>query len=199
LLGDFFFAEFFAILNFTATIACMNVTRDNFLYAMETSRVLHEPDRRIATFGETRFQFQLVSELMDSSGEVRIRSGEMEACKPLLIRPNPDMEWEGFDDESRERLARLLDNLQQQGMDLAFLQYGFRFRRSAVTEEIVKEPLEEVCARLRDDVRRNGNPMLAILEGVDDAWEIALVKFSLEMIAQSHSINRFDLQRKNLL
>jgi len=199
LLGEFFFAEFFAILNFTVTIACMNVTRDNFLYAMETSRVLHEPDRRIATFGETRFQFQLVSELMDSSGEVRIRSGEMEACKPLLIRPNPDMEWEGFDDESRERLARLLDNLQQQGMDLAFLQYGFRFRRSAVTEEIVKEPLEEVCARLREDVRRNGNPMLAILEGVDDAWEIALVKFSLEMIAQSHSINRFDLQRKNLL
>lgn len=177
----------------------MNVTRDNFLYAMETSRVLHEPDRRIATFGETRFQFQLVSALMDSSGEVRIRSGEMEACKPLLIRPYPDMEWEGFDDESRERLARLLDNLQQQGMDLAFLQYGFRFRRSAVTEEIVKEPLEEVCARLREEVRRNGNPMLAILEGVDDAWEVALVKFSLEMIAQSHSINRFDLQRKNLL
>ena len=177
----------------------MNVSRDNFLYAMETSRVLHEPDRRIATFGETRFQFQLISELMDRSGEVRIRSGEMEACKPLLIRPNPDMEWDGFDDESRERLEKLLENMRQQGMDLAFLQYGFRFRRSTVAEEIVKEPLEEVGARLRDDVRRNGNPMLAILEGVDDAWEIALVKFSLEMIAQSHSINRFDLQRKNLL
>lgn len=177
----------------------MNVSRDNFLYAMETSRVLHEPDRRIATFGETRFQFQLVSELMDSSGEVRIRSGEMEACKPMLIRPNPDMEWEGFGDEARERLGKLLDNLHEQGVDLAFLQYGFRFRRSEVTEEIVREPYEEVCARLRDDVRRTGNPMLAILEGVDDAWEIALVKFSLEMIAQSHSINRFDLQRKKLL
>lgn len=177
----------------------MNVSRDNFLYAMETSRVLHEPDRRIATFGETRFQFQLISELMDRSGEVRIRSGEMEACKPLLIRPTPDMEWEGFDEESRDKLGTLLDNLRQQGMDLAFLQYGFRFRRSAVREEIVREPVEEVSARLLEDVRRHGNPMLAILEGVDDAWEIALVKFSLEMIAQSHSINRFDLQRKKLL
>ena len=192
-------SEIFAFLIFAATIACMNVSHDNFVYAMETSRVLHEPDRRIATFGETRFQFQLISELMDRTNEVRIRSGEMEACKPLLIRPNPDMEWDGFGEESRERLGKLLENLKQQGMDFAFLQYGFRFRRSAVTEEIVKEPLEAVSERLREDVRRSGNPMLAILEGVDDAWEIALVKFSLEMIAQSHSINRFDLQRKNLL
>jgi hypothetical protein len=177
----------------------MNLSRDHFLYAMETSRVLHEPDRRIATFGETRFQFQLVSELLDRAGEVRIRSGEMEACKPMLIRPVPEMEWEGFDEESRERLGPLLENLRQQGLDLAFLQYGFRFRRSNVTEEIVHEPMDAVCDRLLEDVRRTGNPMLAILEGVDDHWEIALVKFSLEMIAQSHAINRFDLQRKKLL
>ncbi|HBE22145.1 MAG TPA: hypothetical protein DDW21_01520 [Verrucomicrobiales bacterium] len=177
----------------------MNLSRDNFLYAMESSRVIHEPDRRIATFGETRFQFQLISELMDRSGEVRIRSGEMEACKPLLIRPNPDMELEGFGDEIRERLSKLLEAMRQQGIDLAFLQYGFRFRRSEVTEEIVKEPLDEVTDRLVSEVRRNGNPMLAILEGVDDAWEIALMKFSLEMITHSHHINTFDLQRKKLL
>jgi hypothetical protein len=177
----------------------MNLSRDHFLYALESSRVLHEPDRRIATFGESRFQFQLVSELMDRSGEVRIRSGEMEACKPLIIRPTADMEWDGFGEEARERMDKLLENLHQQGLDLAFLQYGFRFRRSAVTEEIVQQPYADVCERLLDDIRQSGNPMLAILEGVDDAWEIALVKFSLEMIAQSHAINRFDLQRKNLL
>jgi hypothetical protein len=123
----------------------------------------------------------------------------MEACKPLLIRPNPDMELEGFGDETRERLGKLLEDMRQQGIDLAFLQYGFRFRRSEVTEEIVKEPLDEVADRLLADVRRSGNPMLAILEGVDDAWEIALMKFSLEMITQSHRINTFDLQRKKLL
>lgn len=177
----------------------MNVSRDNFFYAMETSRVIHEPDRRIATFGETRFQFQLISELMDRSGEVRIRSGEMEACRPLLIRPDPDMEMEGFGDEARERLGKLLQQMREVGMDLAFLQYGFRFRRSEVQEEIVKEPVADVCERLLSDVRRTGNPMLAILEGVDDTWEIALMKFSLEMIAQSHQINTFDLKRKNLL
>jgi len=177
----------------------MNLSRDHFLYAMESSQVIHEPDRRIATFGETRFQFQLVSELMDRVGEVRIRSGEMEACKPLLIKPHPDMEWEGFGEEARERIGRLIESLHLKGIDLAFLQYGFRFRRSDVSEQIVHQPLEEVKQQLLADVRQSGNPMLAILEGVADAWEIALIKFSLEMIAQTQAINRFDLHRKKLL
>ena len=109
----------------------MNVTRDDFQYAMETTRVIHEPDRRIATFGETRFEFQLVSEFMDRTGEVRVRSGEMEACKPLLIRPDPEMEMDGFGDEAREKLGKLLEGLRANGTDLAFLQYGFSFRRGS--------------------------------------------------------------------
>ncbi len=39
----------------------------DFQYAMENTKVLHEPDRRIDTFGTTQFEFQLVSELMDSA------------------------------------------------------------------------------------------------------------------------------------
>jgi len=47
-------------------------SQDDIHYALETTRVLREPDRRIDTFGETRFEFQLISELMDRVGEVRI-------------------------------------------------------------------------------------------------------------------------------
>jgi hypothetical protein len=177
----------------------MNLSADNFHYAMETTRVLREPDRRIATFGETRFTYKLVSELMDSVGKVRIRSGEVEASKPLLIKPSRDMEFEGFNEESHEKFMQMLETMRQNGVDLAFLQYGFRFRRSNVTEEIVHEPFDAVCESLLEDVRRSGDPMLAIIAGVDDNWEISLVKFALEMITQSHEINTFDLKRRKLL
>ncbi len=60
---------------------------DDIQYALETTNVLYEPDRRIDTFGTTRFEFQLLSELMDSVGRVRIRSGEVEAHRPTIIRP----------------------------------------------------------------------------------------------------------------
>jgi hypothetical protein len=50
-----------------------------------------------------------------------------------------------------------------------------------------------------EDIRRTGNPSRAIIEGVDDAWEISVLKFAFEMILRSHEINAFDLRRKGLI
>jgi hypothetical protein len=176
-------------------------SQDDIQYAMETTRVLHEPDHRIQTFGETRFEFQILSEPMDQVGKVRIRTGEVEAMKPRILRPEPyrDIELEGFDDSSRARLDSLVERLRSEGKDLAFFQYGFRFKRGAVNEELVHDSIESVRARVLEDIRRTGNPSRAIIEGVDDTWEISILKFSFEMILRSHEINAFDLKRKGLI
>jgi len=174
---------------------------DDILYALETTRVLHEPDRRIDTFGETRFEFQLISELMDRPDEIRIRSGEVEAMRPRILRPEAyrEIELEGFDDTARGKLDELVKHLRRAGKDLAFLQYGFQFRRSSVREEIVHDRLDNVRDRVIEDIRRTGNPARAIIEGVDDAWEVSLFKFAFEMILQSREINAFDFKRRGLL
>lgn len=174
---------------------------DDIQYAMETTRVLMEPDRRIDTFGETRFEFQLLSELMDSAGKIRIRSGEVEALKPRIVRPEGfgDVELEGFSDKARERFDALVEKLRDQGQDLAFLNYGFRFKRGEVREELVTDSLEVVRDRVIEDARLAGNPARAIIEGVDDTWEVSIFKFSFEMILRSWAINRFDFQRRGLL
>ena len=174
---------------------------DDIQYALEMTKVLREPDRRIDTFGETRFEFQLISELMDRTGEVRIRTGHVEAMKPRILRPEPyrEIELEGFDDSARERLEKLVEKLRSQGKNLAFLQYGFQFRRGQVVEEIVHDSIDTVRERVLEDIRRTGNPSLAVIEGVDDAWEVSILKFSFEMILSSHDINAFDLKRKGLL
>ena len=39
-------------------------TEFDIQYALENTQVLHEPDRRIDTFGSTQFEFQIVTELM---------------------------------------------------------------------------------------------------------------------------------------
>ena len=63
-------------------------SRDDIRYAAEMTRVVYEPDRRIDTFGDTRFNFLLLSELMDEVNVVRVRSGWVEAEKPKIIRPS---------------------------------------------------------------------------------------------------------------
>ncbi len=174
---------------------------DSIQYALETTRVLHEPDRRIDTFGDTRFEFTLISELMDSAGEVRIRSGEINAQRPRIMRPEAyrNVELEGFDPSVRERFDKMIEQFEREGKDLAFLQYGFQFKRGQVNEETVHEPIENVRERVIEENRRKGNPALAIIEGVDDAWEISILKFSFEMIMKSQEINAFDFKRKGLI
>jgi PAS domain-containing protein len=174
---------------------------DDVQYAMETTRVLREPDRRIDTFGDTRFEFLLLSELMDRAGQVRVRRGGVEAVKPRIVKPDgySDVELEGFGDKARERFERMIEKLRASGQDLAFLNYGFRFRTGEVREELLHETLDDVRERLLEEARLEGNPAQAIIEGVDDAWEVSVIKFTLEMIGHSLPINRFDLQRRGLL
>jgi hypothetical protein len=176
-------------------------SRDDIHYALETTKVLHEPDRRIDTFGETRFEFQLISELMDRASEVRIRTGEVQAMRPRILRPSAynDVEFEGFDPSARERFDKLVEKFRSEGKDLAFLQYGFQFRRGQVHEQIVRDSIDSVRERVLDDIRKSGNPSLAIIEGVDDAWEISILKFTFEMILRSHEINAFDFKRRGLI
>jgi len=174
---------------------------DDIQYALETTKVLREPDRRIETFGDTSFEFQLISELMDGAGEVRIRTGTVEAMRPRILRPEPyrSIELEGFDDTARSRLDSLIEKFRSEGKDLAFMQYGFQFRRGQVQEEIIHDTIESVRERVLEDIRRSGDPARAVIEGVDDAWEISVLKFALEMILKSHEINAFDFKRRGML
>lgn len=174
---------------------------DDIQYAMETTRILMEPDHRIETFGDTSFEFQLLSGLMDDTGKIRIRTGMVEAVRPRIVRPDAysEIELEGFGDQARQRLDALIEKMRAEGQDLAFLNYGFRFKRGDVSEEIIHEPMAEVRERVLAEARRLGNPARAVIEGVDDAWEVSIFKFTFEMILRSWEINRFDFQRRGLL
>ncbi|MEY3898451.1 MAG: hypothetical protein RLZZ214_3973, partial [Verrucomicrobiota bacterium] len=125
-------------------------SQDDIHYALETTKVLREPDRRIDTFGETRFEFQLISELMDRTGEVRIRTGEVEAMRPRILRPSSynEVQLEGFDPSARARFDKLVQKLKSEGKDLAFLQYGFQFKRGQVHEEIIHDTMDAVRERV---------------------------------------------------
>ena len=99
-------------------------SRDDIRYAAEMTRVV--------------FNFLLLSELMDEVNVVRVRSGWVEAEKPKIIRPSiyNEISTEGFSGEAK----RFFDWLSKNGPGfLTLLEYGFRFKRSEVSEEILHE------------------------------------------------------------
>jgi len=171
---------------------------DDIQYALETTEVLMEPDRRIDTFGTTTFEFHLVSQLMDQVDKVRVRTGSVCAEKPTIVRPDPYDEFthEGFGEQAAAFFEYLQRNFPQSG---EMLKYGFHFRKDSVSEEIVSDGFENVRDRVMEDVRQSNNPLSAVIAGVDDAWEFCLLKFTIEMIEKSKGINIFDFKRRGLL
>ena len=114
-----------------------------------------------------------------------------------MIKPDgfSEIELEGFD----PKVLRVIEHFKEQGIDLSFLQYGFQFKRSEISKEFVHDRLESVSDKALEAVRVSGNPSLAIIQSVDDAWEVGVMKFTLDMIMKSQDINRFDLKRRGLM
>ena len=168
----------------------------NIPYAIANTEVLYVPDRRIDTFGETRFNYRLVTGPMDEVGVARVRSGWVESHRPRIVRPVPmdAVEMEGFSPGA----AEVVEWLRAHGGSAVF-KYGFCFSRSEVLVETVHEDAREVADRVVKEALASGDSYRAVIRGVDDAWEASLLRFMMEMIQQSHEINAFDFRRRGLI
>lgn len=170
---------------------------ESFQYAIENTQVILAPQRRIETFGSTQFRFYIVSELMDSVNQVRVRDGRLHAERPQIIAPNhlERMILDGFG----EKAEQFMDWLQKNSGHLAVLKYGFQFRKTDVSESVVHSPIEEVIDRLKETVDYSEDPLSAIIQGVDEGWEVSLLKFASDLIQESSGGNMGDFRRRGLL
>ena len=173
------------------------LNEDSFQYALENTQVILAPQRRIETFGSTSFRFFLVTELMDSPDQVRVRDGRLHAERPQIITPGNyhRMNLEGFGERAEEFMNWLEENAQH----LAVMKYGFQFRKTDVTENLVHSSVDQVIGRLKETVDRLEDPLSAIIQGVDEGWEVCLLKFATDMIQDSAGGNIEDYRRRGLL
>ncbi len=164
-------------------------------YALENTKVIHSPDRRIESFGTTSFDFYLVTELMDKVDEIRVRAGRIQADRPKLLTPDnlAKLLLDGFGDAANE-FGQML-----QARNAAFLKYGFQIRKDNVSENLVHDSVEAVLDRVMNQVPESERSGSAIIHGVDEGWEICLLKFTFELVEQSAQINWFYFRRKGLL
>jgi hypothetical protein len=173
------------------------LTPDDFQYALENTRVLLAPTQRLDTFGTSLFNYFLVTEEMDVVNRSRVREGHIHAERPQIVTPQNlhGLFLEGFGDEGR----RFAERLNEQGTRFAFLKYGFRVSKSDVRSYDVHESLEAVSGRLKEELERKAEPLTALLTGVDDGWEVCLLKFMVDMIQASFPGNMGDFRERGML
>src|SRR2546423_15360659 len=173
------------------------MTKDDFDYAIENTQVIVAPERQIATFGSTSFNFYLISELMDRANQVRIRNGKIQAERPQILTPEHycRLLLEGFG----EKAQKYVDQLREHTRNVAVLRYGFQFRKTDVTENTVRDTMDAVIARTKLKVEHSEETRSAVIQGVDDAWEVCLLKFTIDLIERSSGGNMGDFRRRGLV
>ena len=165
-------------------------------YAAKSARFLVEPSHRLETFGNTLVNYHLVSELPDHPGKIRVREGRLEAHQPLVITPHfAQIEEEGFGDEAKAYLDFLKENEQH----LRILQYGYHLKSDKFSEQIVTDRLSVVTERVKDEVIASNDKFAAVVQCVDEPWDVALVELWLREVNRSAKDNIDELQKSGKL
>ena len=173
------------------------LTPDDFAYALENTRVVLAPTKRLDTFGTSLFNYFLVTEEMDNANLSRVREGHIHAERPQILTPQnmAKLMLEGFG-SAGEKYA---EQISAQSSRFAFLKYGFRVSKSDIRAYDVHESMEHVAGRLKDELQKKNEPLTALLTGVDDAWEVCLLKFMIDLINASAPGNMGDFHERGML
>ncbi|PTX97329.1 hypothetical protein DB346_20200 [Verrucomicrobia bacterium LW23] len=173
------------------------LTPDDIQYALENTRVVRAPQHRLATFGTSLLSYYLVTEDMDSVNRSRVREGQIHAERPQIMTPAyfAKLMLEGFGDKAQEYAEAISANAQE----FTFLKYGFWFKKTEIRTYEVHESVEFVTEKVISEVERLNNPLAGVIHGVDDGWEICLVKFMIDVINESKRGNLGDFRDHGML
>jgi hypothetical protein len=168
----------------------------DFWYAVNNTEIVLMPTRHLETFGTTMLRYHHISELMDTVNQVRVREGRMKANQPQVITPEAYSQTllEGFGDEAR----RYVDWLREHEKEVRILQYGYRLTQEAFSEHVLTENIKAVVERVRSEVKQRGDPFSAVVRGVDDPWDVCLIKLFWEVIQISARTNVEQLTKQRM-
>jgi hypothetical protein len=164
----------------------------DFWYAVNNTEVLRLPARRLETFGTTVVNYHLVTELMDVANKVRVREGRVRAYRPEIVTPRLFAEslLEGFGEEA----AHYADWLREHEKDLYILKYGFMIGKEEINDHIISESVQAVVDRVRTELESKDDPLSALVLGVDEPWEVCILKLMVDIARQSAPQNVADLR-----
>lgn len=168
----------------------------DFWFAVNNTEIVLLPKRHLETFGATILHYHLVSELMDTVNKVRVREGRMQAHKPQIITPEAYSQvlLEGFG----EAAGRYVEWLREHEKDVRILQYGYRLKQEAFSEHLVSDTMDNVVARVKAEVEHQNDPNHAVVRGVEDPWDVCLVKLFREIIQHSAESNIRELNSRRM-
>ena len=169
--------------------------------AIEQTYVVKYPKQHLATFGITSIEYFVVTEplytAMDSQKkelEGVVRKGKVKAEQPTLITPTYAMNLKGFSDEAYKYFSQVAHLY---GANSPGIMY--QYNNEPENLEILSGNPNEIAHRISKELRDKKNDLSVVISGVDEFWDVALLKFIYEFTASSASFNSREMRGAGLM
>lgn len=177
----------------------MSTEEERIEYAISHTEVLRPPRQALSTFGTTNIYYYLLTEpsykeIMVGEEETVVREGRVRAEKPKVVTPYYLINVEGFSNHARRYLEMVA---KEYGPHTPGLFYGYKNEPKELN--IVSSDMDSVVRKLADKIDREGDQLATIIKGVDELWDVSLLKFIFDMTRYSLDSNVYELGRRGLL
>ena len=174
---------------------------DLLAYAIRSTYVVRPPRQLLATFGTTSIKYYLVTEptynaleIEGSRDDVVIREGMVRAEQPQVVTPHYLLRHEGFGDHAGEYLKQL----ERQGSgDMPGLLYAYK--NEGMRTNVASGDAQQVAHRLKRWLDREERGMEAVIRGVDELWDVSLMKFIFDLTTASIRANVAEMQARGYM
>jgi len=167
--------------------------------AVARTEIIKSPQQHLHTFGVTNLLYYVVTEpsyleVVPGPAESVIREGNITAERPAVVTPTYMAHLEGFREEARKYLDSLA---REYGPNTPGLLYHYRNEPRDMS--IVEGDGKAVAHRISDRLSREGNRLAAVILGVNELWDVSLLKFIFEYTLASLAGNIQELHGGGLL
>lgn len=173
--------------------------KERFQYAIENTEIVRLPKQSLATFGISTIYYYLVTEpvyteLISESEETVLREGKVIAERPKIVTPYYLLNlFEGF--EHGKEYAEYMVNTY--GLHEPGLLYKYKNEPTEVN--ILSSSMESVIYNINQEIDRDENTLAAIIKGVDEMWDVSLMKFIHDLTRGSLRSNVMEMGLKGFL
>jgi hypothetical protein len=159
-------------------------------YAIDHTEVVRPPRQSLATFGITNIYYYLVTELMESANVVR--EGRVIAAKPKIVTPAYLINLEGFSSQAKRYIEIMAEKYPHE----AGIFYSYKNEPKEMN--IVSDPMGKIVDKIGEQIDNHGDPLTAIIKGVEEMWDVSLLKFTYELTSRSVHSNVAEMQHRGL-
>ena len=166
--------------------------------AIQLTQVVRTPKQHLATFGVTNLRYYLVTEpsycdLVPGKEESVVREGKVVTQRPAIVTPTYMLNLDGFGEDARRYMDSLARRFGPQSPGILY-----QYRNEPGSLDIVGGLMPAVARRIADDLDKRGEDRACVILGIDELWDVSLLRFIYEYTAASLSSNAGEMQAMGL-